>query len=63
MRRDRAPCGTAVRLQRRLIKQGEDGTPVGETCRKAGISQATYFNWKKKCAGLLSTEMKRLKQL
>lgn len=31
--------------------------------RKAGISQATYFNWKKKYAGLLPTEMKRLKQL
>ena len=46
-----------------IIKQGEDGTPVAELCRKAGISQATYFNWKKKYAGLLPTEMKRLKQL
>lgn len=45
------------------IKQGEDGTPVAEICRKAGISQATYFSWKKKYAGLLPTEMKRLKQL
>jgi putative transposase len=31
--------------------------------RKAGISQATYFNWKKKYDGLLPSEMKRLKQL
>ena len=46
-----------------IIKQGEDGTPVVEICRKAGISQATYFSWKKKYAGLLPTEMKRLKQL
>ena len=46
-----------------IIKQGEDGTPVAEIWRKAGISQATYFNWKKKYAGLLPTEMKRLKQL
>ena len=46
-----------------ILKQGEDGTPVAEICRKAGISQATYFNWKKKYAGLLPTEMKRLKQL
>jgi putative transposase len=46
-----------------IIKQGEDGTPVAEICRKAGISQATYFNWKKKYVGLLPTEMKRLKQL
>ena len=46
-----------------IIKQGEEGAPVAEICRKAGISQATYFNWKKKYAGLLPTEMKRLKQL
>ena len=46
-----------------IIKQGEEGTPVAEICRKAGISQATYFNWKKKYAGLLPTEIKRLKQL
>jgi len=46
-----------------IIKQGEDGTPVAEICRKAGISQAIYFNFKKKYAGLLPTEMKRLKQL
>ena len=46
-----------------IIKQGEEGTPVAEICRKAGISQATYFNWKKKYAVLLLTEMKRLKQL
>ena len=46
-----------------IIKQGEEGTPVAEICRKAGISQATYFNWKKKYAGLLPTEMKRLKKI
>ncbi len=37
--------------------------PFAEICRRAGISQATYFNWKKKYAGLLPTEMKRLQQL
>lgn len=46
-----------------IIKQGEDGTPVAEICRKAGISQATYFNWKKKYAGLMPSEMKRLREL
>ena len=46
-----------------IIKQREEGTPVAEIRRKAGISQASYFNWKKKYAGLLPTEMKRLKQL
>lgn len=40
-----------------VIKQSEEGTPVAEVCRKAGISQATYFNWKKKYAGLLPSEM------
>ena len=31
-----------------ILKQGADGHPVAEICRKAGISEATYFNWKKK---------------
>jgi len=46
-----------------VLKQGDEGTPVAEICRKAGISQATYFNWKKKYGGLLPSEMKRLRQL
>jgi putative transposase len=46
-----------------IIKQWEEGTPVSEICRNAEISQAPYFNWKKKYAELLPTEMKRLKQL
>ena len=46
-----------------IIRQGEDGTPVEEVCRQAGISQATYFNWRKKYAGLMSSEMKRLREL
>jgi putative transposase len=44
-----------------IIRQGEDGTPVEEICRKAGISQATYFNWKKKYAGMMPSEMRRLR--
>jgi putative transposase len=46
-----------------ILKQGADGMPVADICRKAGISQATYFNWKKKYDGLLPDEMRRLKQL
>jgi putative transposase len=46
-----------------ILKQGADGVPVADICRKIGISQATYFNWKKKYDGLLPTEMRRLKQL
>ena len=46
-----------------IIKQGEDGTTVVEICRKAGIGQATYFNWKKKYSGMMPSEMKRLREL
>ncbi len=45
-----------------ILKQGADGMPVADICRKAGISQATCFNWKKKY-DLLPTEIRRLKQL
>lgn len=44
-----------------ILKQGEEGLPVAETSRKAGISQAIYFNWKKKYAGLPPDEMRWLK--
>jgi putative transposase len=46
-----------------ILKQGSDGIAVSDICRKAGISQATYFNWKKKYDGLLPSEMRRMKQL
>ena len=46
-----------------VIKQGADGVPVSDIGRKAGISQATYFNWKKKYEGMQPPEMRRLKQL
>jgi putative transposase len=46
-----------------ILKQGADGVPVAEICRRAGISQATYFNWKKKYEGLAPPEMRRLKLL
>jgi putative transposase len=46
-----------------ILKQGSEGLPVADICRKAGISQATHFNWKKRYDGLLPTELRRLKQL
>jgi putative transposase len=46
-----------------ILKQGDDGVPVAEICRKAGISQSPYFGWRKKYAGLLPDEMRRLKAL
>ena len=46
-----------------IIRQGDEGTPVAEICRKAGISQATYFNWKRKYSGMMPSEMRRLREL
>jgi putative transposase len=46
-----------------ILRQAEEGTAIGEVCRKAGISEATFYNWRKKYGGLLPSEMKRLKQL
>jgi putative transposase len=46
-----------------ILKQGDDGTIVEEVCRKAGISQQTYYRWRKKYAGLMPSEVRRLKQL
>lgn len=46
-----------------ILHQAEEGTPVDEVCRKAGISQQTYYRWRKKYGGLMPSEMKRLKQL
>ena len=41
-----------------ILRQGADGAPVADICRKAGISQATYFNWKKKYEGLQPPDTK-----
>lgn len=46
-----------------ILRQAEEGTSVDEVCRKAGISQQTYYRWRKKYGGLMPSEMKRLKQL
>lgn len=46
-----------------VLKQAEDGTTIGEVCRKAGIGDATFYAWRKKYAGLMPSEMRRLRQL
>lgn len=46
-----------------ILKQAEDGMAISEVCRKAGISDATFYNWRKKYSGLLPSEMRRLRQL
>ena len=45
------------------IKEHESGIPVSEICRKMGISDAAFYNWKKKYHGLGLSELRRLKQL
>ncbi|MBR0662501.1 transposase [Roseomonas oryzicola] len=46
-----------------VLRQAEEGTAIGEVCRKAGISEATFYNWRKKYGGLMPSEIRRLKQL
>jgi putative transposase len=46
-----------------ILRQAEEGVTVEEVCRKAGIGEATYYNWRKKFAGLMPSEMRRLRQL
>lgn len=45
------------------LKQADMGTPIPEVCRKLGISDATFYNWRKKYGGLGPSELRRLRQL
>ena len=45
------------------MRQAESGTPVPEVCRKMGISEQTFYRWKKKFAGLGVVEVRRLRVL
>jgi len=45
------------------LKQAETGTPVGEVCRKLGVSQPTFYRWKNKYGGMGVEELRRLKSL
>ena len=46
-----------------ILGEGESGVPVAEVCRKHGISNATYYQWKSKYAGMSANELKRVKDL
>lgn len=46
-----------------VLKEADAGIPVSEVCRKYGISDATYYNWKAKYGGMTASDVKRLKQL
>ena len=45
------------------LRQAEAGTPVAQVCRKLGISQATFYRWKKLYGGLGVPEVRELRQL
>ncbi len=46
-----------------VLKEGAAGVPVRELCRKYGMSDGAYYNWKAKYAGMTVSELKRLKGL
>jgi putative transposase len=45
------------------LRQTETGITVDEVCRKLGVSEATFYRWKKQFAGMGVVEIRRLKQL
>ena len=45
------------------LRQAETGTPVADICRKLGVSEQTFYRWKKKFATLGIAELRRLRQL
>jgi putative transposase len=45
------------------LRQVEAGTPVPDICRQLGVSEATFYVWKKKYAHLGVSELRRLRQL
>ncbi len=46
-----------------ILKEEDAGIPVKEICRKHGISDATYYNWKSKYGGMSASDLKRLKEM
>jgi len=46
-----------------ILKEGEAGIQVKEICRKHGISDATYYNWKSKYGGMSASDLKRIKEM
>lgn len=46
-----------------ILKEAETGIKVKDLCRKHGISDATYYNWKSKYGGMEASDLKRMKEL
>jgi len=45
------------------LKQAETGTPVSQVMRKIGITEQTFYRWKKKYGGMMPSDLRRLRQL
>jgi putative transposase len=46
-----------------VLQQVSSGMPVGDVCRQVGVSEQTFYRWKKEYAGMLPSEARELKQL
>ena len=46
-----------------MLQQAEQGVPIGDLCRKVGISEQSFYRWKKVYGGLQPSEARELKQL
>lgn len=46
-----------------ILKETDAGIPIKEICRKHGISDATYYNWKSKYGGMNASDLKRMKEM
>lgn len=46
-----------------ILKEADAGMQVKDICRKHGISDATYYNWKSKYGGMEASDLKRLKEI
>ena len=45
-----------------ILKEADAGMQIKQLCRKHGISDATYYNWKSKYGGMSASELKRLRE-
>lgn len=46
-----------------ILKEADAGMQIKQLCRKHGISDATYYNWKSKYGGMSASELKRLREM
>lgn len=46
-----------------VLQQAEQGVPVGDLCRQVGISEQSFYRWKKVYGGLQPSEARELRQL